>query len=168
MLFLIRRQKKKKKKKLPPEEMQIMRQMFAQIMKNLNGMAERMDQRFERMEQRLTNIERSDRCSERKCSVETQELFKKFQTFVIELPMEFLTLFLTEQVTKPDFQLSEPTILQPLTEPTSLQFPPLVSEPLTPNVARFTKKHRFKHRVIERIGFRSYPSVTSLCYRCVG
>ena len=88
------------------------------------------------MEQRLTNIERSDRCSKRKCSVETQELPKRFQAFVIELPMEPPTLLFTllpaEQATKPAPQFTM--------EPTSPQSSPLASEPFTPHVARVAKR----------------------------
>ena len=116
-------------------------------------MAERENQRLERINQRLTKLEHSDRFR----SVETQKFPEKLQVqnelhAVIELPMElfmlFFTLLPTEQTSKlTPSQLSEFTLFQ------------FFSEPSTPKVACIAKKHRFdvhnKHRVVERIGFRS-------------
>ena len=70
--------------------------------------------------------------------------------FFISLP--------AEQVTKPAFQFSE-LFFQFFMEPTS---PPFFPEPFIPKMARVAKKHRSgvynKHRVIERIVFRSAVS----------
>ena len=65
-----------------------------------------------------------------------------------------LTLPPAEPVTKPAPQPSE------LTPPQSL---PFASETFTLNVARVAKEHDIRHRVIERIGFRSSSSPLASC-----
>ena len=138
-------------RKQPEEEeisMQGIRQMFAQFFNKMDAITERMEQRFERIDQRLAKLERSDRFRS-----EQPELPEEPQAF-IELPVELPTLPLTlppaEPATKPALRLSEPTILQPLPPP-----PPPASEPFIPKMARVAIKHHIRHRVLERIGFRS-------------
>ena len=107
-------------------------------------------------------------------------IFKPFAKQIMEL----LTLLPTEHATKLALQPSmeptppmEPTPLMEPTPPTLLQPPPLASELSIPKVARVAIKHHIKHRLIERIGFRSplascsafvrlsfYPAATILCY----
>ena len=70
--------------------------MLSQLFKKINGIIERMDQCFERMEQRMTNIERSDRCSERECSVETSDFPEKLQALITEPQTELFILLPAE------------------------------------------------------------------------
>ena len=108
--------KKSKEEEIPPEKMKIIRQMFAEIMKNLNAMAKRMDQRFERMDQGLAKLERSNR----------------FRS--VEEPSEKLPEKLRNEPQTPIEPPMEPTSPQPL-QPASEPHPQLPSEPLTPKMA---------------------------------
>ena len=69
--------------------------------------------------------------------------------------MEFFILFPAKQDTKPVFQhFMEPVTVQ-FSKFIFFQLFPPASKPFIPKMARVVIKHHIKHRVIERIGFRS-------------
>ena len=84
-------------------------------------------------------------------NIQVEKLRENYEFHIFIEPFnELFTLFPAEPITKPAFQLSE------------LPFPQLLPEPFTPNVTCVAKEQRFgvhnRHRVVERIGLRSYPS----------
>ena len=150
--------------------------MEFQIWIEIETLANRLDAKLDAMEQRMINVEqrlgRSDRFRSEQPEL-PKKLPEKLQGLdepetLIELPMEPFTLPPAEQATKPAPQHSmEPATPQPSMEPTPLPPPLPASEPSIPKVARVAKEHCFgvhtRHRVVERIGFRSYRSLLASC-----
>ena len=120
----------------------------------LSPLAQETQNVLQDMQQRMQQI-----CDEftAKLMKELNVMPKPFIEFPVELPTLPPTLPPAEQATKP---VVAPQLFM---EPIPPQPPQPPSEPSIPKVACVAKEHHIRHRVIERIGFRSNSSPRASC-----
>ena len=164
--------REEEEEEIPPKAATIqgLQQMYAQLLGNNAKMGKKEEEIFmQGMQQTLIRLLEENAKMQKRLDVMIKPSKQKLPEeppALIELQAELPTLPPAKQVTKPAPQHSmEPVIPQPmeLTPPTLPQPHPPASEQLIPKVARFAKEYRFRHRVVERIGFRSAVSPFASC-----
>ena len=131
--------------------MQSLPRALANIYKSREHFFKKLDGQYP---EELFNVQSEELREEYEKHFEEPSMFEKLPV-PIEFQLKLFILFPAEPVTKPTPQHFMELVTPQLSEPTPLQSLPPISEPFIPKMALVVKEHHTRHRVIERIGFRS-------------